>query len=429
MRHYLDIHSYANTETTDLWASLETISGQPVQSLMHDWIYQGGHPIITATATPHGLHVEQRAFTLDPDVADDHTWSVPLVIRHDGETTSALLTERSMLLTGITGTPTTVNAGAAGFFRTAIDEAILTELEANGPGDRAPTERHGLVDDAWSLTVAGSLSAVDFLRLARALAGEDDLNVWQALATGLHGLDRLVEGTAADVLAGTIRELAGPALASIGFEPGADDDDRTLELRATLVRLLGTAGNDTEVVAAAQGAVDHPEASLGAAALTVVAHHGGQAEYDTIRAAWLDATDPVTEIRNQRALAGFRSVELVEQLLGDIADGTVRTQDAPYLITRALGGRTVARRVWDFVTTNWADLDERFPSNSIPRMLSGVTALDEPDLVEAVASFLDDHPIPQAGKQVDQHLERQRINAAFRAREAERLTASLLEEA
>ncbi len=104
----------------------------------------------------------------------------------------------------------------------------------------------------------------------------------------------------------------------------------------------------------------------------------------------------------------------------------MRTQDAPYLIARALGGRTVARRVWDFVTTNWADLDERFPSNSIPRMLSGVTALDEPDLVEAVASFLDDHPIPQAGKQVDQHLERQRINAAFRAREAERLTASLL---
>ena len=429
VRHYLDTHSYANTETTDLWASLETISGQPVQSLMHDWIYQGGHPIITATATPHGLHVEQRAFTLDPDVADDRTWSVPLVIRHDGETTSALLTERSMLLTGITGTPATVNAGAAGFFRTAIDEAILTELEANGPGDRTPTERHGLVDDAWSLTVAGSLSAVDFLRLARALAGEDDLNVWQALATGLHGLDRLVEGTAADVLAGTIRELAGPALASIGFEPGADDDDRTLELRATLVRLLGTAGNDAEVIAAAQGAVDHAEASLGAAALTVVAHHGGQAEYDTIRAAWLDATDPVTEIRNQRALAGFRSVELVEQLLGDIADGTVRTQDAPYLIARALGGRTVARRVWDFVTTNWDDLDERFPSNSIPRMLSGVTALDEPDLVEAVASFLDDHPIPQAGKQVDQHLERQRINAAFRAREAERLTASLLKQA
>ncbi|NDH23803.1 MAG: hypothetical protein EBY49_07610, partial [Actinobacteria bacterium] len=133
--------------------------------------------------------------------------------------------------------------------------------------------------------------------------------------------------------------------------------------------------------------------------------------------------------RNQRALAGFRSVELIERLLADITDGTVRTQDAPYLIARALGGRTVARRVWDFVATNWNDLDERFPSNSIPRMLSGITALDEPDLVDAVASFLTEHPIPQAGKQVDQHLERQRINAAFRVRESERFAASLLNQA
>ncbi|MEO0494942.1 MAG: M1 family metallopeptidase [Actinomycetota bacterium] len=426
VRQYLDAHSYANTETTDLWASLESVTGQPVQSLMHDWIYQGGHPIITTTPTPHGLRIEQRAFTLDPDVADDRTWSVPLVIRHGGGTTSALLTERSMLLTGVTGVPTTVNAGAAGFFRSAIDEALLVDLETNGPRDRTPTERHGLVDDAWALTVAGSLAAADFLRLARALAGEDDLNVWQALATGLHGLDRLVDGDAADTLAATIRSLAGPALAAIGFEPAADDTDRTLELRATLVRLLGTAGSHPEVIAAAADAVDHADASLGAAALTVVAHHGGEAEYDRIRTAWLEAGDPVAEIRNQRALAGFRSPELVERLLGDISDGTVRTQDAPYLIARALGVRPVARRVWAYVSENWDDLDERFPSNSIPRMLSGITTLDEPDLVEAVGAFLDDHPIPQAGKQVDQHLERQRINAAFRVREAERFTEALL---
>ena len=184
--------------------------------------------------------------------------------------------------TGITGTPTTVNAGAAGFFRTAIDEAILTELEASGPGDRTPTERHGLVDDAWSLTVAGSLSAVDFLRLARALAGEDDLNVWQALATGLHGLDRLVEGTAADVLAApSANSPVQPSPLSVSSRVPTTTTARSNS--ATLVRLLGTAGNDAEVIAAAQGAVDHAEASLGAAALTVVAHHGGQAEYDTIR--------------------------------------------------------------------------------------------------------------------------------------------------
>ena len=87
--------------------------------------------------------------------------------------------------------------------------------------------------------------------------------------------------------------------------------------------------------------------------------------------------------------------------------------------------RFVDRYVWAYIRDNWDDLDNRFPSNSIPRMLSGITALDEPDLVDEVADFLADHPTPQAGKQVEQHLERQAINARLRSREHERFSRSL----
>ena len=74
---------------------------------------------------------------------------------------------------------------------------------------------------------------------------------------------------------------------------------------------------------------------------------------------------------------------------------------------------------------NWDDLNERFPSNSITRMLEGITALDNDELVAEVAAFLAEHPVPQAGKQVEQHQERQRINAALRRRETPRLEAAL----
>ena len=59
-------------------------------------------------------------------------------------------------------------------------------------------------------------------------------------------------------------------------------------------------------------------------------------------------------------------------------------------------GRTVARRVWDFVTTI-GTISTNASLRTRSHALSGVTALDEPDLVEAVASFLDDHPIPRPG--------------------------------
>ena len=41
---YLHRHSYANTETDDLWAALDNASGQPVGEIMDTWIRQGGYP-------------------------------------------------------------------------------------------------------------------------------------------------------------------------------------------------------------------------------------------------------------------------------------------------------------------------------------------------------------------------------------------------
>ena len=427
VRHYLATHAYANTETSDLWDALEHVSERPVRSLMHEWIHQGGHPIVSATRTPHGVRISQRHFTLDPHAADDRIWAIPLRIRQtDGSATTVLLDGPSQLLTGVHDLPETLNAGSCGFFRSAIDGPTIDALTHGQLATQTEAERHGIIDDAWAATVGGHLSASELLRLCDAFVGETDLNVWQALATALLGLDRLVGEDARPALQERITALARPTLDSIGFEPDTADDDRTRELRATLIRLLGTAGGDERTVNACRDALDSPDASLGAAALTVIAHNGGADEFDHVRAAWRNASDPISEIRHLRALAGFRSTELIDRLLSDIADGSVRTQDAPYVLARALHNRAVGAHVWAFVQDNWDDLNERFPSNSITRMLEGITSLDTDPLVAEVGAFLAQHPVPQAGKQVDQHRERQRINASLRRRESDGLRASLL---
>jgi len=59
-------------------------------------------------------------------------------------------------------------------------------------------------------------------------------------------------------------------------------------------------------------------------------------------------------------------------------------------------------------------------------MIDPVKLLTAPAVVADVQSFFSEHPIPQAKKQLDQILERQRVNAAVLAREADRLSAELL---
>ena len=81
-----------------------------------------------------------------------------------------------------------------------------------------------------------------------------------------------------------------------------------------------------------------------------------------------------------------------DNTLAMCADGRIRTQDAPYLLARAMQNRFRGYDAWRFVADNWELVITRFPSNSIARMLSGIVSLAEPEQAEAIESFLDAAP-------------------------------------
>lgn len=455
VRLYLRRHAYANTVTADLWDALEEASGQPVRSMMDGWIYQGGYPAVSARPDGGGgLVVAQRHFTLDEARADaDRTWAAPLRIRtpgdggEDGETADGtppapgvegesgaegdeirfLLDGPEGVVSGVSGPVVTLNAGGTGFYRVELDADARAAVAADGPGARSAEERHGLIDDAWALTLSGAMTAPELVELmVGGFAAERDLNVWQALAAAWAGLRRIVDGEAADGLGRVIAEASDEAMASLGWAARPGDDDRARELRAVLVRLRGATAEDPAAVEACRSRLDDPDPSLAAAALTVTAHHGDAADFARIRDRFARAADPQSEQRHLMALADFGRPELVVGALEGALDGEVRAQDGPYLVRRALANRRVGAAAWDFATANWDELARIFPGNSLGRMLEGIVGLDRPEQAEAVRSFLADRHIPQGAKQIAQHLERLEINVAFRHRESARLAATLL---
>ena len=430
VRLYLRRHAYANTATTDLWDALEEVSGQPVRSMMDGWIYQGGYPAVSARPDGEGgLAVAQRHFTLDAAQADGaRTWTVPLRIRtSDGETRFLLEGPRGVV-PGVYGPVATLNAGGTGFYRSELDAGARAAVAADGPGPRSAEERHGLIDDAWALTLSGAVTAPELVELmAGGFAAERDLNVWQAMAAAWAGLRRIVDGQAAAGLGRIITASSDEAMAAVGWDARPGDDDRTRELRAVLVRLRGATADDPAAVDACRSRLDDPDPSMAAAALTVTAHHGADDDFARIRDRFARAADPQSEQRHLMALADFGHPELVTGFLEGTLDGAVRAQDGPYLIRRALANRRVGTAAWDFTAANWDELARIFPSNSLARMLEGIVGLDRPEQAERVRSFLADHPVPQGAKQIAQHLERLEINVAFRHREADRLATAITE--
>ena len=455
VRLYLRRHAYANTVTADLWDALEEASGQPVRSMMDGWIYQGGYPAVSARPDGEGgLVVAQRHFTLDEARADaDRIWAAPLRIRTSGdggegdETADGtppapggegeggaeggeirfLLEGAQGVVPGVSGPVATLNAGGTGFYRAELDADDRAAIAADGPGARSAEERHGLIDDAWALTLSGAMTAPELVELmAGGFAAERDLNVWQAMAAAWAGLRRIVDGEAADGLGRVITAASDEAMAAAGWSARPGDDDRARELRAVLVRLRGATAEDPAAVEACRSRLDDPDPSLAAAALTVTAHHGDAADFARIRDRFARAADPQSEQRHLMALADFGHPELVVGILEATLGGEVRAQDGPYLVRRALANRRVGAAAWDFATANWDELARIFPGNSLSRMLEGIVGLDRPEQAEAVRSFLADHPVPQGAKQIAQHLERLEINVAFRRRESPRLAAALL---
>jgi puromycin-sensitive aminopeptidase len=139
-----------------------------------------------------------------------------------------------------------------------------------------------------------------------------------------------------------------------------------------------------------------------------------------MRRRFLTATTPQEQLRHLYALAEFDDEALVLSTCEFAMSPEVRTQNAPFLLRAAIANRRHGPVAWAYVRDHWGDALDRFPSNTIVRMIDSITFLSTPDLVADTSGFFADHPIEQATKTLEQLLERQRVNMHFRLREAER---------
>ena len=104
----------------------------------------------------------------------------------------------------------------------------------------------------------------------------------------------------------------------------------------------------------------------------------------------------------------------------------MKSAHAPFLLNRCLGNRWHGEFAWTQLRQRWTEANERFPDNTIVRMIDPVKGLTIPEVAADVQSFFAEHPIEQSIQTLHQVLERQRVNVALRSREHVRLADELL---
>jgi puromycin-sensitive aminopeptidase len=427
--HYLSLHEYGNTETSDLWDAIEDANpSAPVRKLMDSWIWQPGYPLVSARVDGTSLVLSQQRFAYG-DTEDPTVFVVPVHLRIDGTETKVLLEgfEARVPLPSAESA-VVVNSGGHGFMRVAYDATLRSRLVGNELDTLTIIDRYNLVDDAWNEVVAGRLAAAEFLTFTEAFTTERDLAVWQAIAVGLRGAGRLVDGPAYEAFQQRVAALVRPVLADLDWEPSPGESDLRSKLRGLLVGMLAVLGNDADAQARCRALLGRPGADpeLVAAATNAVAAVGTDEDYEHFRDAIRTAATPQEQLRHLYALAEFPERSQIERTIDLAFSGEVKSQNAPFLLHRCIANRWHGELAWKAVSQRWAEANERFPSNTIVRMIDPVKLLTGEALAADVQSFFAEHPIPQAAKTLDQVLERQRVNVAMYAREHDRFGSELL---
>jgi len=433
VRTYLAAHQFANAETTDLWKALGDASGQPIPQMMEGWIFRQGYPLVTVEAEGAGeiVRFSQRPFLYLDDGGDTTaSWHVPITYR--ARVNDEVVHGRLLLSTGdgrvsFPRKPDWVvaNEGGHGFYRVRYGSELLAALLSAPAETMKPIERFNLVNDAWAATLAGMLPAKHFLDLTARFKRETDRHVWTSVVASLGYLARILPLDLRPDLERLARDRLGDVAARLGWSLRPEESDLVRELRGEILRAMGTLGNDPQVQRVARERYASGEATstldpnVLTAVIGIVAHAGGEAEYDQFLARFKAAQTPQDEQRYLRALADFRTPDLILRTLDLSLNGEVRTQDAPFLVRDLLLSVHSRELAWAFVKEHWEEMERLYPFQSgLRRLCEGITGLATPALETDVRAFFAPRTVPFGGKTLEQYLERLRVAVSFQEREA-----------
>jgi aminopeptidase N len=391
---YIASYAYDNATAEDFWRTLTTVAGKPVDRIMSSFVDRPGVPMITVGAECRGgrttVSLTQERFGPQSrqGVGEDRQWTIPVCLRtpNSSGSTCELLSARTATTTFDGCVPWVIaNAGARGYYRTAYSE---TGARALASAPLSAPEAIMLLADEWALLRAGRTDVGRFLTVAGTVAsGSDSAAVAESAGARfdyVHEYFTTNETSAA--YEDWIRRTLQPALTPpIGTAPSLADTDQPARRRAALLRTLGVAGRDPEVLHNALAMVRGYLAGTADLDPTLIdtwvslaATAGDRQLYQQYLEHSGRAGAPAERYRFLYGLAAFRDPALLRRTVEHALSEQVRTQDRGLLLGAVLNNPAGREIAWQAIRAHWPSLE---------RALAGFGGTGR--VVEALGAFCD----------------------------------------
>ncbi len=184
IRKYLQDNKYGNAKGSDLWSSIEHVSGMPVSKVMEAWIKIKGYPVVEVSHGKDSIDLKQEQFLVSGGKTSQ-IWPIPLTY-YQGDSVE------SMLLDGSQGKfpgkgPVKLNANYSGFYRTLYTSEQFEEI-VSGMKHLTNLDLWGLANDTYYAMLSGRLNATEYVGRIRQIWASTEPIVIHEIAGELHSL-------------------------------------------------------------------------------------------------------------------------------------------------------------------------------------------------------------------------------------------------
>jgi len=427
---YLTKHSYANTESKDLWLAWEESTHKPIENFMEAWTRQAGFPIVTTKINDSSINVTQSRFYLNPkNIKTNELWPIPvfsnlfdnnLIINDSVQVLE--ITEKNDL--------PIINHNHAAFFRVVYDQQTLIRLKQSIlSGDLNELDRLGILSDLFESAKAGIVKTTDCLDLLDGYIDESSVSVWEIISSNLVSIRSIISDDALRThINSLIINLSLKQYNKLGWEISTKDSHFDQLLRPIILGLI-TSSDYPEAV---NTAIDlfkkrinkniHPD--IKSIVYQTVARHGDSTTFDELSKMHNQSRSSEEKLNLSVALTNFKEANLINRSLNMIKSDNVKLQDVAYWVSSSFANRYAKNQTWDWLKLNWDWLEANLGADlnfyMMPRY-AGRAFHDEKDIPMFV-DFFKQHINPALQRPLDQAVESIEWQSAWKKRDQKALT-------
>ncbi|XP_075680282.1 puromycin-sensitive aminopeptidase-like [Dermatophagoides pteronyssinus] len=447
MKLYLSRHSYKNTQTEDLWNALEEASQKPVRRMMTTWTKQKGYPVVTVNCQgSNRLELTQEKFNSDGQLSDaDKTmlWAVPVqvITAKDVQKPQAeILLEKRVetlelgSLIDLQKEWIKLNPFAMATYRVQYQqEDLFIRLLEEGIGQQKldPADRLNLINDLYSMTLAGRKSSDVLFQAIGSFRNECEYSVWTVMNVILSKYNQLLYGYDFHpkfVEFGT-KLITQKVFGEIGWDPKPSEPHLKTLLRPLLINRLVTFEYPEVMKKCHEAFDDHVAkrksipADLRSAVYRAMSSQITDEIWEKIMKLHDEAELQEEQMRIQSALGSVKKPEFIERVLKFAISDKVRSQDTIFVVASVACNPSGRRTAWEFFISNYELFKSRYDVGFLGNALikSLIENFQTEEMAHQIEDFFRVNPNKGWDRSIQQSIETVRLNAALMARDTEKL--------